>query len=264
MKGLYIATRYLPFIMLATDLYRSFTLNENTSVCDAARANGNKQFTDFARDVWCRFILAQVFAQYYPFSPDVSLVSPYYMCGSDSIHPGFFILRTYVLWNKNRILLAAMLSTFFTFLGASFGIVFATAVPAAYPTSAIPGIIGCYEISFWYFMPFLLFSVFQLGLMILTLIRAIQSWQRSPSPLYVVLVKHNIFYYACCLLTNIFMSLLLQASYRTMLYDFEFTILAILTTRMHLHLWRINQHAHSSGASVGIPMSDMSTVISIA
>ncbi|KAG1895649.1 uncharacterized protein F5891DRAFT_1193981 [Suillus fuscotomentosus] len=246
MKGLYIATRYLPFIMLATDLYRSFTLNENTSY---------------------RFILAQVFAQYYPFSPDVSPVSPYYMRGSDSIHPGFFILRTYVLWNKNRILFAAMLSTFFTFLGASFGIVFATAVPVAYPTSAIPGITGCYETSFWYFMPFLLFSVFQLGLMILTLIRAIQSWQRSPSPLYVVLVKHNIFYYACGLLfsvTNIFMSLLLQASYRTMLYDFEFTILAILTTRMHLHLWRINQHAHGSGASVGIPMSDMSTVISIA
>ncbi|KAG1844410.1 hypothetical protein C8R48DRAFT_458752 [Suillus tomentosus] len=232
MKGLYIATRYLPFIMLATDLYRSFTLNENTSGC---------------------------------------LVSVHIssgLCTVLSIFSGcFFILRTYVLWNKNRILFAAMLSTFFTFLGASFGIVFATAVPAAYPTSAIPGITGCYETSFWYFMPFLLFSVFQLGLMILTLIRAIQSWQRSPSPLYVVLVKHNIFYYACSLLfsvTNIFMSLLLQASYRTMLYDFEFTILAILTTRMHLHLWRINQHAHASGTSVGTTTSDMSTVISIA
>jgi hypothetical protein len=34
------------------------------------------------------------------------------MCVSDLIRPGFFILRTYVLWDKNKIVLAAMLSTF--------------------------------------------------------------------------------------------------------------------------------------------------------
>ncbi|KAG1810981.1 uncharacterized protein BJ212DRAFT_1377335, partial [Suillus subaureus] len=33
--------------------------------------------------------------------------------------------------------------------------------------------------------------------LILTLIRAIQSWRINPSRLYVVLVKHNIFYYTC-------------------------------------------------------------------
>ncbi|KAG1883940.1 hypothetical protein F4604DRAFT_1733810, partial [Suillus subluteus] len=36
----------------------------------------------------------------------------------------FFILRAYVLWNKNKILLAAMLSIVFTFLIASFSIDF--------------------------------------------------------------------------------------------------------------------------------------------
>jgi hypothetical protein len=39
--------------------------------------------------------------------------SPVKMCVSDLIHPGLFILRTYVVWNKNRMLLAATLSTFF-------------------------------------------------------------------------------------------------------------------------------------------------------
>jgi hypothetical protein len=39
--------------------------------------------------------------------------------------------------------------------------------------------------------------MFSLGLMILTLIRAIQSWRAHSSRLYVVLVKHNIFYYTC-------------------------------------------------------------------
>jgi hypothetical protein len=38
--------------------------------------------------------------------------SPVKNCVSDLIHPGMFILRTYVLWNKNRMLLAATLSTF--------------------------------------------------------------------------------------------------------------------------------------------------------
>jgi hypothetical protein len=38
---------------------------------------------------------------------------PVKMCVSDLIHPGFFILRIYALWNKNRNLLAAMLSVFF-------------------------------------------------------------------------------------------------------------------------------------------------------
>ncbi|KAG1793578.1 hypothetical protein EV424DRAFT_1452049 [Suillus variegatus] len=111
----------------------------------------------------------------------------------------FFILRTYVLWNKNKILLVAMLFTFVSFLIASFGVAFATTVPAAYVTSTIPGITGCYRSSTSYqlFIPFLLLSVFELGLMILTLICAIQSWWANQSRLYVVLVNHNISYYAC-------------------------------------------------------------------
>ncbi|KAG1835990.1 hypothetical protein DFJ58DRAFT_192462 [Suillus subalutaceus] len=189
------------------------------------------------------------------------------MCASDLIHPGFFILRTYALWNKNRILLATMLSTAFIFLVASFSIDFTVTVPTAYATSAIPGITGCYHssINFRLFIQFLLLSVFELGIMMLTLIRAMQSWRINSSRLYVVLVKHNIFYYSCGFLfsvANIFTSLLLHYAYHTMLsaYSFQIVILAILATRMHLNLWQMNQHAHRSGALVRIPMSDMSSV----
>ncbi|KAG1883955.1 hypothetical protein F4604DRAFT_1979609 [Suillus subluteus] len=98
----------------------------------------------------------------------------------------------------------------------------------------------------------------------LTLIRAIQSLRINSSPLYVVLVKHNIFYYTCGVLVNIFTSLLLQYAYHTLLYDFELVVLSILATRMHLHLWQMNRHAHRFGALVGIPMSDMSFVDSTA
>ncbi|KAG2039229.1 hypothetical protein BDR03DRAFT_952278 [Suillus americanus] len=233
-KGLYIVTRYLPFILLTTSLYLTFTPNGNPGKCRV----------------------------FYNIDTGLCIVSAIFSeC--------FFILRTYALWNNNKILLAAMASTAFAFLVASFSIAFASTVPAAYATSAIPGITGCYQSStnFTLFIPFLLLSAFELGLMILTLIRAIQNWRITSSRLYVVLLNHNISYYACGLLfsvTNIFTWLLLQYSYQSMLHIFQFMILAILATRMHLHLWQVNRHSHRSGALVHIPISDMSSVNSTA
>ncbi|KAG1854068.1 hypothetical protein C8R48DRAFT_323572 [Suillus tomentosus] len=247
MKGLYIVTRYLPFILLITDLYMSFTSNENPVTCGML-ANISSGFG---------MLLA--------------------VCSEC-----FFILRTYALWDRNRILLAAILCTFFvsfqsthhtqasgrsisqSFLVASVSITVDTTVSAAYTTSAIPGITGCYHISTSdrIFIPFLLFSVFGLGLMILTLIRAIQSWRRNPSRLYVVLVNHNIFYYVCAFLfsvMNMFTSLLLQDTYRTVLNGFQFLTLAIVAVRMHIHLWQTNQHlVRGSSGLVHIPLSDIS------
>ncbi|KIK37590.1 hypothetical protein CY34DRAFT_810164 [Suillus luteus UH-Slu-Lm8-n1] len=158
-----------------------------------------------------------------------------------------------------------MLSTFFIVLVASISISFVTTDSTPYASSAIPGITGCYQssISLLFIVPYLLFSMFQLGLVILTLTRAIQSWREHPSRLYVVLVNHNIFYYTCGFLfsvTNIFTLLLLQYSYSTMLHDLQFTILAILATHLHLHLWRIDQHARGSVGLTRIPMSDMSSI----
>ncbi|KAG1787372.1 uncharacterized protein HD556DRAFT_1409817 [Suillus plorans] len=212
MKGLYIVTRYLPFIILAMYLYMSLTPNENSSKCGVLQ-NINTGLS----------MVIAMFSEW------------------------FFMLRTYVLWDKNRILLAAMLSGLLSFLAASFIIIFATAIPAAYTTSPIPGITGCYlgSTNFLYFIPFLLLSVFQLALLILTLMRAIQDWRTNTSHLYVVLVNHNIFYYACGFLLsagNIFTSI------------FQLIVIAILVTRMHLHLWQVNQHPHDALIS----MSDIS------
>ncbi|KAG1842735.1 hypothetical protein DFJ58DRAFT_844553 [Suillus subalutaceus] len=131
-KGLYIVTRYLAFILSHHGLYQ-MPVFENI---DHRRWYGISHFLR------------------------MYLSFPRILC--------FFILRTYVLWNKNRILLAAMLSTFLihqqTFVGASIGIAFTTTAPAAYATSAIPGITGCYRssTSFPLLIPTLLLSVFEL------------------------------------------------------------------------------------------------------
>ncbi|KAG2127089.1 hypothetical protein BD769DRAFT_1387972, partial [Suillus cothurnatus] len=133
-KSLYIATRYLPFVLLTTNLYVGFTPGGNPGEC-------------------------QMF---------------------DNINTGFFILRTYALWNKNRILLAAMLSTL---------------------SRAIPGITGCYysSTSFQFFIPFLLLAGFELEL----------AGTLKPSQTY----------------SDRCSSI------------FQLMVLAILATRMHLHLW---------------------------
>ncbi|KAG2114268.1 uncharacterized protein F5147DRAFT_678750 [Suillus discolor] len=100
-----------------------------------------------------------------------------------------------------------------------------------------------------------------MGLMILTLIRAVQSWRINPSRMYAVLVTHNVSYYACGFVlsvTNILISLLLQdPPYQIILYDFQFIILVILATRMHLHLWKVNRNPHDITSTL-VPMSNMS------
>ncbi|KAG1789693.1 uncharacterized protein HD556DRAFT_1395731 [Suillus plorans] len=216
MKGLYIFTRYLPFIILAVDLRMSLTPSENSSTCEMLQ-NVNS--------------------------------------GLGIVIATFFILRTYVLWDKNRILLTAMLSNLLSFLIASFIIVFAINTPAEYATSPIPGIAGCYLSStiFLYFIPSLLLSIFQLGFLILTLIRAIQDWPTNTSRLYVVLVNHNIAYYACGFRECVNISNTLFD--RALMLCAPVLILASLATRMHLHLWQVNQHPRD-GALVS--MSDIS------
>ncbi|KAG2130793.1 uncharacterized protein EDB93DRAFT_1255767 [Suillus bovinus] len=261
MKGLFIVTRYLPFIFLVADLYMYFIPDENPGVCDAVESYENDKLTALFPQK-CRVL--------------------------ENIQAGLAIVlftfsETIVLWNNNRILRAATVcasivssqSTHYTqangrcisqtVLVASLCTVFTTDIPSAYETSAIQGISGCYQSASRYQLsiPYLLLSVFALGLMILTLIRALQDWRINSGRLYVTLVKHNISYYACAFLlsaTNVITSLFLQYSYQIILYDLQFVMLPILATRMHLHLWQVDQHARNSGTITSIPLSDMSFV----
>ncbi|KAG1837104.1 hypothetical protein DFJ58DRAFT_155941 [Suillus subalutaceus] len=134
----------------------------------------------------------------------------------------FFVLRTHALWNNNRILLVVMLSTLFAIIVSSFIIGF-TATVTSYST----------------------------------------SWRSAKGPLDAILVKHNIFYYACGLLLSVVNVVVpLLPVFDSLSYflpeGFKLFILAILATRMHLHLWHMDQHVEDSGLVVWILMSDMS------
>ncbi|KAG0701907.1 hypothetical protein DFH29DRAFT_924431 [Suillus ampliporus] len=163
-KYLYVVARYVPFLLFIANLYLNDVPNENPEKCQ------------FLNTICACFGLISV------------------LCSEC-----FFVLRTYALWNKNKIVLAVTLTAFIGVLAGSIGISFPNTTTAPFATSPIPGITGCYQStgSNDLFIPFLLLLLFQLGLMSLTIIRAIQSWRSTRSHLYAVLVKHNVFYYGC-------------------------------------------------------------------
>ncbi|KAG2143658.1 hypothetical protein DEU56DRAFT_910784 [Suillus clintonianus] len=276
-KGLYIITRHAPFVFIVTELYRAFgsstyladgeftycapeyfTPNENTNTC---RMSLNVHSCFGIISIGCSECISP--------SPPISRAP-------DLINLVFFVLRTYALWSNNRTILAAVLSAFLVSpltlstpkargecngqgtVVASIVVGFITVAASQVTTSAIPGLPACFRTS-TSFMQFLLLFAFQLGLITLTLIRAILSWRTNNGPLYANLVKHNISYYASVLsAVNVLILMLFDGSaYHSLFEDFEVLILAILATRMHLHLWHIDRDARGSDAIEMTCLSDM-------
>ncbi|KAG1842624.1 hypothetical protein F4604DRAFT_1960835 [Suillus subluteus] len=225
-KVLYIIARYVPFLFIITDIYLNFSPIENPKKCK---------------------ILVNIYSS-------LGIIS---LTCSEC----FFVLRTYALWNSSRIVLVAMLSTLFAIIVTFTSICLSAIATSHVTTSVVPGITGCYRssTSVQFLMPFLLLFVFQLGLVTLTLIRAFQTWRTSNGGMHAVLVKHNIFYYACGLFlsaVNVLAPVMFSTpSYYSLLEDLQAFILAILATRMHLHLWHIDRHAYGSEGLMC--MSDM-------
>jgi hypothetical protein len=227
-KCLYIIARYVPFFLFTSHLYMNFTPDEDPNKC---------------------LILDSICSCF-------SLLSV--LCSES-----FFVLRTYALWNNNRIVLAALLTAFLAAGIASVGLFFGLSGTVPFQTSPIPGITGCYQssASIGFFVPYVLLSVLELGLISLTLVRALQTWRTANTHIFAVLLKHNIFYYACglfCSVVNVLTSLLLHHAYKAMFQDFQFIILAILATNMHLHLWHMDQDLHGSDAFTLVPLSEIS------
>lgn len=232
-KSLYVTARYVPFFLIAVYICLAFTPDESPKTCK---------------------MLVNIFSCFVVISLTCS------EC--------FFVLRTYALWSNNRTVLVVMLSTLFVVIVSFIGVWFSAIATSQYFTSSaipgIPGITGGYRTSssVQLYLPFVLLFVFQLGLLSLTLIRAIQDWHSTRYPLYTALVKHNIFYYVCGLLfsaSNVLVPVIFpDSAYHAFLENFEIFILAILATRMHLCLWHIDNTVHDFNTLMWISMPDMS------
>ncbi|KAG1821043.1 uncharacterized protein BJ212DRAFT_976116 [Suillus subaureus] len=209
-KFLYIVTRYVPFLLFVAHLYLNFVPDETSNTCQ------------FVNNICSVFSLIPIVCSEY-----------------------FFILRTCAIWNNNKIVWVATLSTFAAVIVGSMVALFSATATAPFETSSIPSITGCYQSSgsVRLFVPFLLLFGVELMLISLMLTRAIRNWRTTDSRLYVVILRHNVLYYACVFSTmNILASLLLDYAYSGMFQDFQIIIHAILATRMHLHLWHADRN----------------------
>ncbi|KAG0693037.1 hypothetical protein DFH29DRAFT_1041979 [Suillus ampliporus] len=206
-KGLYIITRFMPFVILATNLYLNFTPTENANKCQTL-INIDLSF---------------------------GLISA-------TCSEAFFALRTYVLWNNNRFVLAAMLTGFLPKLVLDASVRVSSQDPLVLALRLMPP----------HHMQPARSRVSQVAQAVPTstsrlfsCLRFNWSWRTANGPMYTVLIKHNIFYYACGLFfsaVNVLTSLLLEYQYHSMFQDLQLIILAILALRMHLHLWQIEEH----------------------
>jgi hypothetical protein len=155
-----------------------------------------------------RTSLSSVFLSSYRFLPDINrllwmyLSFPRHIHAPDPIYSVFFMLRTYALWNNNKVILVLMLSTFIVspmlwphpsswlmnqlgyypifhrqsfddyyfprwFVCSHFPLLLFVLICSTFTvtTSAIPGITGCYWSSHGVqFSSFVLLFVFQLGM----------------------------------------------------------------------------------------------------
>ncbi|KAG1821886.1 uncharacterized protein BJ212DRAFT_1575050 [Suillus subaureus] len=225
-KLLYVLTRYVPFLLFAAHLYMNFVPDETSDTCQ------------FVNNI----------------CSGLSMIS--IICSEC-----FFILRTYVLWNNNKVVLAVILSTFATLIVGSMVALFSATAIAPFETSLIPGITGCYQSSgsVRLFVPYLLLFGLELMLISLTLTCAIQKWRITNNRLCVIILKHNVLYYACGLvfsMVNVLTSLLLDYAYSGMFQDFQIIVHAILATRMHLHLWHVDR-TDDPGVFTSINLSDL-------
>lgn len=218
-KAFYIIARHAPFFFITMTLYLIFSPTENVDKC--------RVLINIAS---CLGVISL-------------------MCSEC-----LFVLRTYVMLRQNNNPIAvclAVLTMLFAVIVTSFGLHVAAIATSYVVTNVIPGITVCYWSSrgIRYSMSFILFFVSQLGLVSLTLICVIQSWRMAKGHLrlYTILVKHNMFYYACGLVLSVLNVLApLLFSYSTYPFeDLQVFVLAILATRMHLHLWQ-DQHICSS------------------
>ncbi|KAG1722390.1 hypothetical protein EDD22DRAFT_854164 [Suillus occidentalis] len=170
----------------------------------------------------------------------------------DNVCSSFFVLRTYALWNNNRIVLAALLTAFLavgiavcrSFLWLKWNRTIRDQPGPGY-YGLLPAL-GRHRV---------------LCTICPSYLRLNWTWRTANTHLFTVLLKHNIFYYACglfCSVVNILTSLLLEHAYNAMFQDFQFIILTILATHMHLHLWHMDRHLHGSDAPTFIPLSEIS------
>ncbi|KAG2152578.1 uncharacterized protein EDB93DRAFT_253220 [Suillus bovinus] len=163
---------------------------------------------------------------------------------------GIFVLRTYGLWGQKKFILGLMLSTIVCLV--TLDVIIQTVLSQSglqLLVSDMGG--GCYTLSHdttaaydWS-----LLVVFDLEIIVLTMIRVYWEYRERRYLLLDILLQHNIFYFGTGLALSVINLLLiarLPFNSSNMFATFQVVMHTILVTRMHLQFCNTSQVCHSS------------------
>ncbi|KIJ66646.1 hypothetical protein HYDPIDRAFT_108548 [Hydnomerulius pinastri MD-312] len=184
-KLLYLIARYSPFCLLAAHLYLNLLPNESVMTCTLLD-NISSLFTALS------------------------------MMSAECI----FMLRAWALWGRSRRILCLIVGSFLLILALDMFVSFGVAKPsqiAPVPPEAQGSLTGCYTVHHdkAQMIPFAMIVVFELEVLALTFIRAVESYSQRRSELLKILLQHNVFYFSCGLVfsgVNIFAIMVFEVS----------------------------------------------------
>ncbi|KIJ57687.1 hypothetical protein HYDPIDRAFT_120456 [Hydnomerulius pinastri MD-312] len=186
-KGLFVSTRYIPFAVIPMTLYSSLSNHLSTDSC-------TKLF-------YCSTVISAI---------------------AITLSEFIFSLRTYAMWNRNRIILAITCCTL-TASVTAVTVIFISFLPSVkFGDPPLPVISGCYKTG--------ASSVLFASLIIfLTMYRAHRHFRHAQNQLIKSLTYDGVFYCLC------------------MFGVYQVVMHTILATRMQLHLRKIDRHIYVSG-----------------
>ncbi|KAG1840790.1 hypothetical protein C8R48DRAFT_740213 [Suillus tomentosus] len=171
---------------------------------------------------------------------------------------GIFILRTYALWGQKKSILGLMLSTCLAILN----VVMALKVlkQSNLLLSDMGG--GCYSLSHntkvaynWSLM-----AVFELEIIVLTMIRVYLAYRERGCRLLNILLQHNIFYFGTGLTLSVLNLLAIEwlpFNSSNMFATFQIVMHTILVTRMHLQFCNTVRDSPEPGTTSHSQLTDI-------
>jgi len=233
-KTLYIAARIFPFLLIASLL-----------------------FDEFSADTSQNCLYGMIYA--YTICDALTGLS------ADAL----FSVRVYAMWNRSRRVLALLIASSIILLITTFTTVFVNDRDITYVAPATSAVVGCSD---WKgdnlpVVPYVVWTAFQLVLVILTLVRALKVQRETGSKLLQMLIQHNVFYFAsaCCFASgNAILIPVELFDGRRYLTGLMMAIQATLSTRMHRSLWMENHRrtqrvgCDSTAGETDIPLTELS------
>lgn len=211
---LYAMARYLPAFVLCIHLYMNYLPNEHFVTCKLLHS------------MWyCASAFCVASAE------------------------GIFILRTYALWGSKKSILGLMLSTVLCLAIADVIMTITISSRLELQLSDMGG--GCYSLAYnkMAAYPWTLLVVFELEIIVLTMIRVYWAYRERECLLLDILLQHNIFYFGTGLALSVINILTIECLPFTssdMFGTFQIVMHTIIVTRMHLRLYSTSPVCDSS------------------